>query len=99
MALTAKLAAQAGVTVVSLPLVNEWTQVVLLAASCLQSSALLHVDGPNLLNSLPRRDDGQQGVLCRIAAISSASCSLVTRATPTEAAGTEAAGIPSLTRR
>lgn len=26
-ALTAKLAAQAGVTVVSLPLVNEWTQV------------------------------------------------------------------------
>lgn len=29
-ALTAKLAAQAGVTVVSLPLVNEWTQVMLL---------------------------------------------------------------------
>ena len=41
-ALTAKLAAQAGVTVVSLPLVNEWTQVALLA-SCVHYAARLMI--------------------------------------------------------
>lgn len=39
MALTAQLAAEAGITVVSLPLVNEWTQV----CTCMRLAYLDHL--------------------------------------------------------